>query len=85
MTSKLELGRSPFGSGDDHHQDGGSPAASRGESGEAKSETSPTLGIMLVGQAVEARNNLHNADGPAERQLIFAANSQYWLSMRGGI
>ncbi len=83
MISKLELGRSSFGAEDDHHQDGEPPAASHSESAEAKSETSPILGMMLVRQAVEARNNLCNADGPAERQLIFAANSQYWLSMRG--
>ena len=83
MISKLELGRSPFGIEDDHHQDGEPPAASYSESAETKRETSPILGIMLVRQAAEARDNLCNADGPAERQLIFVANSQYWLSMRG--
>ena len=82
--SKSELGRSPFGVENDPHQGGEPQAVSRGETAETKKETPPAPGMMLVMQAAEARNNLckGSAAGPAERQLVFAANREYWANMR---
>ena len=81
---KSELSRSPFGVENDSHQGGELQATSRSETAETKKETSSVLGLALVMQAAVAKDSLRKerAAGPAERQLVFAANREYWTNMR---
>lgn len=53
------------------------------ELAEAENQPSSVLGMELIKQAVEARDWLSSAQSPEERQLVFLANMQRWLGMRG--